>query len=58
MPQVYPIKEDIPILLPDELRNLNEDKEFLAKIKDRLTKVDPKLADEIINNGNPINLKQ
>jgi len=54
----YPIKEDIPILLPDELRNINEDKEFLSKIKDKLSKIDPKLAEDIINNGNPINLKQ
>ncbi|MFP3313115.1 MAG: Trm112 family protein [Thermocladium sp.] len=54
----YPIKEDIPILLPDELRNINDDKEFLSKIKDKLSKIDPKLAEDIINNGNPINLKQ
>jgi len=45
-------------LLPDELRNINEDKEFLSKIKDKLSKIDPKLAEDIINNGNPINLKQ
>jgi uncharacterized protein YbaR (Trm112 family) len=32
----YPIIDEIPVMLPDELRNKNEDIEFLRKWKDRL----------------------
>jgi len=34
----YPIKAEIPIMLPDDLRNHNEDEEFILKWKDRLPK--------------------
>ncbi len=32
----YPIKKSIPEILPDELRNLGEDKKFLIKNKDKI----------------------
>ena len=32
----YPIKEEIPILLPDELREEDKDLEFLKKWKDKI----------------------
>ena len=32
----YPIKEEIPILLPDELREKDQDLEFLKKWKDKI----------------------
>ena len=34
----YPITEEIPIMLPDELRDKDQDLEFLRKNKDRLPK--------------------
>ena len=34
----YPILEEIPILLPDELRDKKQDIEFLEKNKDKLPK--------------------
>lgn len=45
----YPIMEEIPHMLPDELRNEREDKEFLRKHKDRLPR-------EVLDHGKPFNL--
>ncbi len=45
----YPIIDEIPVMLPDELRKQNEDIEFLSKwIK--------KLPEKIIYNGLPVHL--
>ncbi len=45
----YPIIDEIPIMLPDELRNKNNDMQFLQQWKD-------KLPSKIINNGKPWHL--
>jgi uncharacterized protein YbaR (Trm112 family) len=45
----YPIIEDIPIMLPDELRDKNQDIEFLKKYKNTL-------PDKISSNGAPWHL--
>lgn len=45
----YPIVEEIPIMLPDELRDKNQDIEFLKKYKD-------KLPEKIFNKGLPWHL--
>jgi len=45
----YPIIEEIPIMLPDELRNKSHDIEFLEKYKNRL-------PEKIITNGSPWHL--
>jgi uncharacterized protein YbaR (Trm112 family) len=45
----YPIIDEIPIMLPDELRKKDDDIKFLQKWKD-------KLPDKIINNGKPWHL--
>ena len=45
----YPIIEDIPIMLPDELRNKKQEMEFLKNNKDNLPK-------KIISNANPWHL--
>jgi len=34
----YPIIDEIPVMLPDELRSKKEDLEFLGKWKDKLPK--------------------
>ncbi len=52
----YPIKDEIPILLPDELRNKEEDKAFLDRVKDQLVKVNPELGNRILKEGKPVNL--
>ncbi len=52
----YPIKEEIPILLPDELRSAKEDIEFLQNVKDKLLQVEPELGDKILKEGKPFNL--
>jgi uncharacterized protein len=46
----YPIREEIPELLPDELRKQNEDLPFLKKWKD-------KAPSQIVAEGKPFNLK-
>ena len=46
----YPIREEIPELLPDELRKQNEDLPFLKKWKD-------KVPSQIVAEGKPFNLK-
>lgn len=45
----YPIIEEIPIMLPDELRDKNQDIEFLKKHKSAL-------PDKVISNGSPWHL--
>ncbi|MEM1569956.1 MAG: Trm112 family protein [Candidatus Bathyarchaeia archaeon] len=46
----YPIRDEIPEMLPDELRNLREDLEFLEKWKN-------KIPEKILSEGKPINLQ-
>jgi uncharacterized protein YbaR (Trm112 family) len=46
----YPIRDEIPELLPDELRKEKEDLPFLQKWK-------KKIPHEILVRGNPFNLK-
>ncbi|RMW37849.1 MAG: Trm112 family protein [Nitrosopumilus sp.] len=45
----YPIIEEIPIMLPDELRDKKQEMEFLEKFKD-------KLPEKIITKANPWHL--
>ena len=45
----YPIIEEIPIMLPDELRDKNQDIEFLNKYKTTL-------PDKIVSKGAPWHL--
>lgn len=45
----YPIIEEIPIMLPDELRDKNQDIEFLTKYKGTL-------PDKIVTKGVPWHL--
>ncbi len=45
----YPIIEEIPIMLPDELRDKKHEMEFLKKFKD-------KLPEKIITKANPWHL--
>ncbi len=47
----YPIRDEIPEMLPDELRKADEDLPFLKKWK---AQVPPKIVSE----GKPFNLKQ
>lgn len=46
----YPIRDEIPEMLPDELRKRNEDLPFLKKWKANIPK-------EILDRGKPFNLK-
>ena len=45
----YPIIDDIPVMLPDELRDRQRDINFLEKWKDRL-------PDKVLKQGNPWHL--
>ena len=45
----YPIIEEIPIMLPDELRDKNQDIEFLKKYKEIL-------PEKIVSKGSPWHL--
>jgi uncharacterized protein YbaR (Trm112 family) len=45
----YPIVDEIPIMLPDELRDKNQDIEFLKKNKNNL-------PEKIVNKGLPWHL--
>lgn len=45
----YPIIEEIPVMLPDELRDKEKDIEFLKKWQE-------KIPSKIIKNGNPWHL--
>ena len=46
----YPIIDEIPHMLPDDLREQNEDLPFLQKWKD-------KIPETILTEGKPFNLK-
>ena len=46
----YPIREEIPEMLPDELREEADELPFLKKWKDKVPK-------QILEEGNPFNLK-
>jgi|TARA_B100000315_G_scaffold41993_1_gene36887 hypothetical protein len=47
----YPIIDEIPVMLPDELRKRNEDLEFLSKwVKE--------LPNEVVYSGQPVHLKK
>lgn len=45
----YPIKEEIPVMLPDELRKRQEDLDFLQKWQSRI-------PEKVIKQGNPWHL--
>ena len=45
----YPIEDDIPRMLPDDLRNKDEDIEFLSKYRD-------KIPEKILKKGIPYNI--
>jgi len=45
----YPIIDEIPVMLPDDLRSRKEDSEFLEKWKDKMPK-------ETLESGKPVNL--
>jgi len=47
----YPIRDEIPEMLPDELRNRREDIEFLVKWKE-------KVPERILLEGKPFNLSE
>jgi uncharacterized protein YbaR (Trm112 family) len=47
----YPIRDEIPEMLPDELRRENEDLPFLAKWHE-------KIPEEILNKGHPFNMQK
>jgi len=47
----YPIDDEIPIMLPDELRDKKEDLNFLRKWKD-------KMPEKIWRDGKPFNLSK
>jgi len=45
----YPIMDEIPVMLPDDLRKRDEDLEFLSKWKERL-------PEEVVYGGRPVHL--
>lgn len=45
----YPIIDEIPVMLPDELRNKKEDLEFLGRWKEKLPK-------QVVESALPYNL--
>ena len=47
----YPIIDEIPVMLPDDLRNKNEDIDFLTKYRE-------KLPEKIVRSGKPVRLEQ
>jgi len=47
----YPIREEIPEMLPDELRNMNDELPFLKKWINQIPQ-------EILMKGKPFNLKE
>jgi uncharacterized protein YbaR (Trm112 family) len=46
----YPIREEIPEMLPDELRDEKDDLPFLKKWKEQIPK-------QVLDEGKPFNLK-
>lgn len=47
----YPVLDEIPRMLPDELRKKKDDLEFLRTFKD-------KIPEKVLLNGKPFNLKE
>lgn len=47
----YPIRDEIPEMLPDELRNKRDDVDFLKRWRD-------KIPEKILVEGKPFNLKE
>lgn len=47
----YPIIDEIPVMLPDDLRKQEDDIEFLSKWVERLPK-------EVVYNGRPVHLEE
>jgi len=47
----YPIIEDIPRMLPDDLRNKNQDLPFMSKWRSEIPQ-------NVLDSGKPFNLKQ
>lgn len=47
----YPIRDEIPEMLPDELRNKRDDVNFLKKWRE-------KIPEKILLEGKPFNLKE
>ena len=45
----YPIIDEIPVMLPDDLRNKNEDLQFLKRWRERL-------PPDVVQKGQPYNL--
>lgn len=45
----YPIIDEIPVMLPDDLRNKNEDLDFLTKFRE-------KLPEKVVKTGKPVHL--
>lgn len=45
----YPIIDEIPVMLPDDLRKKSEDTDFLTKFRD-------KLPEKIVKQGKPVHL--
>jgi uncharacterized protein YbaR (Trm112 family) len=45
----YPIIDEIPVMLPDDLRNKKEDMDFLTRWRDRIPR-------ETVMAGKPVNL--
>jgi len=46
----YPITDEIPVMLPDDLRNKSEDIDFLTKFRD-------KLPEKIVKQGKPVHIQ-
>ena len=46
----YPVIDEIPVMLPDNLRNMKEDVAFLEKWRDRI-------PEKIVNGGKPWSLQ-
>ena len=46
----YPITDEIPVMLPDDLRNKSEDIDFLTKFRE-------KLPEKIVRLGKPVHLQ-
>jgi uncharacterized protein len=45
----YPIIDEIPVMLPDDLRKKSEDVDFLTKYRD-------KLPEKIVKQGKPVHM--
>jgi len=52
----YPIIEEMPRMLPDELRDEEEELAFLESAAQDLKRAAPDLADKILTQGKPFNL--